>query len=156
MKTLLIGLLCIVMFIIMVTMINPKPVIAQTNSVVGSWRLIAADKILPDGKRVADYGTDPRGIAIFTPDGHYAVEIFRNDRARSAPGDQQGLSCHFGTYSMNSANGTITLNVNGASNPAIDQTSQIRLFRLSGDTLSWRVPPRPDGTIPLSVFKRIQ
>jgi hypothetical protein len=38
----------------------------------------------------------------------------------------------------------------------LDQTSQMRPFTLKGDTLSWRVAARPDGSIPVSVFRRIQ
>src|SRR5260370_6870797 len=34
-----------------------------------------ANKILPDGKQVSDYGVDPHGIVIFTPDGRYVVEM---------------------------------------------------------------------------------
>ena len=64
------------------------PVFSQSTLLVGSWRLTAADKILPDGSQVADYGTAPRGIAIFTADGHYVVEIFRSDRLKFALGDR--------------------------------------------------------------------
>ena len=145
-----------------------KPVSAQTDKLIGTWQLIAADKILPDGKRVADYGTAPHGIAIFTTDGHYAVEIFGTDRTKFAAGygpngtpeeyknTLLGLSCHFGTYNMDSDKGTITFHIDRASNPNIDQTSQVRSFTLKGDTLSWQVPARPDGSVPVSVFKRIQ
>ncbi len=60
---------------------------AQTpaaNSFVGTWKLIAADKLLPDGARAADYGTQPHGLAIFTADGHFMVQVFpRRSNARS-------------------------------------------------------------------------
>ena len=144
-----------------------KPVSAQSNKLIGTWQLIAADKIMPDGKRVADYGSAPHGIAIFTTDGHYVVEIFGTERTRFASGDGTkgtpeeyksallGLSCHFGTYNMDNNKGTITFHIDRASNPNIDQTAQERPFMLQGDTLSWRVPARSDGTVPVSVFKRI-
>ncbi|HEX3079723.1 MAG TPA: lipocalin-like domain-containing protein, partial [Puia sp.] len=64
------------------------PVFSQSKLLVGSWRLIAANKILPDGSEVADYGTDPRGIAIFTADGHYVIEIFRSEHVKFASGDR--------------------------------------------------------------------
>jgi hypothetical protein len=48
---------------------------AQTPSIVGTWALTGADKILPDGTRVSDFGASPHGLVIFTADGHYAVEI---------------------------------------------------------------------------------
>ncbi|SHN09597.1 lipocalin-like domain-containing protein [Chitinophaga sp. CF418] len=161
-KTLLNGILCIVIVII------GKPALAQSNLLVGSWRLIAADKILPDGKRVADYGNVPHGIAIFTTDGHYVVEIFGTERtkftsverAKGTPEEYKNAvlsqSCHFGTYSIDNIKGTVTFNIDRATYPNQDQTLQVRPFTLKGDTLSWRVPARTDGSIPVSVFRRIQ
>lgn len=46
---------------------------AQTNPLVGTWKLVAADALKPDGSRVEDYGPSPRGLAVFTADGHYMV-----------------------------------------------------------------------------------
>ena len=140
---------------------------AQSNPLIGSWRLAAADKILPDGSRVPDYGEAPRGIAIFTANGHYVVEIFQTDRIKFASGDHAKgtskeykdtvlkISCHFGTYAVDEAKGTITFHIDRASFPDWDETTSVRTFTLEGDKLAWRVPPRPDGSIPVSVFSRI-
>jgi hypothetical protein len=144
------------------------PVFAQSNRLVGSWRLIAADKILPDGRQVADFGATPSGIAIFTREGQYVVEIFQADRKKFASGDRTkgtpeeyrdavlSTSCHFGTYSVDAGEGTIIFNIAHASYPNWDQTSRTSPFTLRGDTLAWRVPARPDGAIPVSVFTRVQ
>jgi hypothetical protein len=143
------------------------PVFSQSSLLVGSWRLTAADKILPDGSRVADYGTDPRGIVIFTADGHYVVEIFRSDRLKFASGDRAkgtpeeykdavlSASCHFGTYTVDAAKGTITFHTERASYPNWDETTRVSGFTIEGAQLTWRVPPRPDGSIPVSVFSRM-
>ena len=143
------------------------PGFSQSKLLVGSWRLIAADKILPNGSQVADYGTAPRGIAIFTADGHYVVEIFRSDRLKFASGDrakgtpeeykdaQLSASCHFGSYTVDTTGGTITFHIDRASYPNWDETTRVSSFTLEGDKLTWRVPPRPDGSIPVSVFSRI-
>ena len=42
----------------------------QTPDIVGTWVLAAADKLLPDGTRVEDYGPHPHGLCIFTSDGY--------------------------------------------------------------------------------------
>lgn len=160
-RILLNGLLC------MMIMLPALPALAQSNQLVGTWELIAADKLLPDGQRVADYGTAPHGIAIFTTDGHYVVEIFRTVRAKFASGDPGNgtleeyksafldHSCHFGTYSIDPIKGSISFHIDRAANAQWDQTTQVRSFVLKGDTLSWQVPARPDGSIPISVFRRI-
>jgi hypothetical protein len=88
------------------------PGFSQSKLLVGSWRLAAADKILADGSQVADYGTAPRGMAIFTADGHYVIEIFRSEHSKFTSGDRTkgspeeykdavlSAGCHFGTYAV--------------------------------------------------------
>ncbi|SFW18725.1 Lipocalin-like domain-containing protein [Chitinophaga sancti] len=139
---------------------------AQSNPLVGSWHLTHADKILPDGKQVADYGENPQGIAIFTADGHYAVEIFRGERQKFLSGDKLkgtpeeykdavlSTSCHFGTYSIDEANGMIIFNTDRSSYPNWDNTKRKVTFHIKDDELSWQQSPRPDGSMPVSVFRR--
>ncbi|TDX01524.1 lipocalin-like domain-containing protein [Dinghuibacter silviterrae] len=127
------------------------PTFSQSTLLAGTWRLTAADKILPDGSRVADFGEAPRGIAIFTADGHYVVEIFQTDGKDTV----QNISCHFGTYTVDPSKGTITFHIDRASHAAWDGTTSVRAFTLEGDQLTWRVQPRPDGSIPVSVFSRM-
>ncbi|WP_295792268.1 lipocalin-like domain-containing protein [Mucilaginibacter sp.] len=154
-------------FLLFALMFASIPVFSQSNLIVGSWRLTAADKILSDGKQVADYGANPRGIAIFTADGHYMIEIFRSERLKFASGDRAkgtpdeyrdavlSASCHFGTYTVDETKGTITFHTERASYPNWDETTRVSGFKLEGNKLTWRVPPRPDGTTPVSVFSRI-
>ena len=161
-KNLLNVLLCVALLTITI------PTLSQTNPLVGTWRLTAADKILPNGKQEPDYGAAPHGIAVFTADGHYVVEIFRDNRVKFASGDRSkgtpeeykdavlSTSCHFGKYVLDSNKGTITFHIERSSYPNWDETSQTRSYTLENDTLSWRVPARADGSIPVSVFKRIE
>ena len=143
---------------------------AQTpaaNSFVGTWKLIAADKLLPDGTRVADYEAQPHGLAIFTADGHFMVEVFRdvrvkfasNDRAKGTPEEYKdaslSASCSFGTYSVDPASSKVTMKIDRSTFPNYDDTTQVRAYELKGDTLSWKVPARPDGSIPITVLRRI-
>jgi len=44
--------------------VSPSAV-AQEPSIAGTWVLAAADKLLPDGTRVADYGENPHGLFAF-------------------------------------------------------------------------------------------
>ncbi|HWR17208.1 MAG TPA: lipocalin-like domain-containing protein, partial [Terriglobales bacterium] len=140
---------------------------AQSPSIVGTWALTAADKLLPDGTRSHDYGDAPHGLVIFTADGHYSVQIYREQRTKFASGDKTkgspdeykdaslGMSVHFGKYSVDPGKGTITFQIDRASFPNWDGTTQVRAFELKDDELSWKVPPRPDGSTPITVLKRI-
>lgn len=146
----------------------PATAFAQDSQLVGTWKLVAADVIRPDGQQVADYGSSPRGIAIFTADGQYVVEVYRGpertkfaskDRSRGTPDEyrdaQLSTSTHFGRYTVDPAKGTITFMITSSSFPNLDGTTQVRPFKLEGDSLTWRVPPRPDGSVPVTRFVRV-
>lgn len=147
---------------------NPLIARAQSTPIVGTWTLAAADKLLPDGTRIADYGAAPHGLVVFTEDGHYAVEIFRSDRLKFASGDKLkgtpeeykdaslGMSVHFGTYKVDTVKHTITFQVDRSSFPNQDGTIQVRPYEMSGDELSWKVAARPDGSIPITVLRRVR
>jgi hypothetical protein len=141
--------------------------VGAANPLVGNWMLIAADKLLPDGTRVADYGSQPHGMAIFTADGHMMIEVFRDVRIKFAGNDRAkgtfeeykdaslSASCSFGTYSVDAASSKVTMKIDRATFPNYDETTQVRAYELKGDILSWKVPARPDGSIPITVLRRI-
>jgi hypothetical protein len=141
---------------------------AQAPAIVGTWVLVRADKLLPNGTRVADYGPDPHGLVIFTADGYYSVQIYRAEHPKFASGDKGmgtpeeykdaslGMSVHFGRYSVDPAKGTITFHVDRSSFPNQDDTNPERPYELTGDELSWKVAPRPDGSIPVTVLRRVR
>ncbi len=156
-------------FLLLVILLSPSlSAYAQTPSIVGTWALTGADKILPDGTRVSDFGANPHGLVIFTADGHYAVEIYRADRLKFSLSDKLkgtpeeykdaslGMSVHFGRYTVDSVKGTISFHIDRASFPNWDDTTQVRTYEMGGDELTWRVPVRPDGSIPLTVLRRIK
>jgi hypothetical protein len=138
-----------------------------TNPFVGNWNLIAADKILTNGTHVPDYGAQPHGMAIFTADGHFMIEVFRDVRIKFAGNDRAkgtleeykdaslSASCSFGTYTVDPATGKVTMKIDRSTFPNIDDTTQVRAYELKDDILSWRVPARPDGSIPVTVLRRI-
>jgi len=146
--------------------VTALPALAQSNSIVGTWTLAGADKLLPNGKQVADYGTDPHGIAIFTSDGRYTIEIFRSDRKKFASNDRAAgtpeeykeallsTSVHFGHYSIDPQKSTITFKVDRSSFPNWDDTTRVSTYTLKGDTLTWHTPARPDGSVPVTILKR--
>jgi hypothetical protein len=163
MITRILSLLATVIFVISSAYAQPP----AANPFVGTWKLIAADKLLPDGTRVADYGAQPHGMAIFTADGNMMVEVFRDVRTKFAGNDrtkatfdeykdaQLSGSCLFGTYSVDPASGKVTMKIDRSTFPNYDDTTQVRAYELKGDTLSWKVPARPDGSIPITVLRRI-
>ncbi len=141
---------------------------AQTNSIAGTWVLTAADKLLPDGTRVSDYGPNPQGLLIFTADGYYSVQIYRAEQVKFASGDKLkgtpeeykdavlSSSVHFGRYSVDVMKHTITFQVEKSAFPNWNGTTQVRPYELKGDELSWKSAKRPDGSIPITVVRRVK
>jgi Lipocalin-like domain len=149
-----------------VVLIGSLAASAQTSDIVGTWVLSKAEKMLPDGTRISDYGENPHGLVVFTADGYYSVQIYRADRLRFSSGDKlKGTpeeykeaslttSVHFGRYTMDPAKHTITFHIDRSSFPNQDDTTQVRPYEMNGDELSWKVAPRPDGSVPVTILRR--
>jgi hypothetical protein len=132
----------------------------------GTWTLQAADALHPDGSRTRDYGAAPKGLLMIDRQGHYSLQIFRAERPRFAAGDKakgspeeyrgavMGSSTHYGTVELDASKHQLVFHIEGASFPNWEGQQQRRSFELHGDVLSYRVPPRPDGNVPISVWRR--
>ena len=144
------------------------PVLAKDmNPLTGIWTLVAADLLKPDGTRVHDYGENPKGQLIIDAHGHYSIQIYASERPRFASNDKAtgtpeefkaaviGSSVHFGTIEVDEAAHVMTLHLDHSAYPNQEGTQQKRVYELTGDELSYRVPPRPDGSIPVSVWRRL-
>ena len=136
-------------------------------SLAGTWTLVAADVLHPDGSRSHDYGDAPKGLLLIDRMGHYSLQIFRADRPHFANPDKArasaqeyraavlGASTHYGTMAVESDRHQLVFHIESASFPNWEGQEQRRIFELRGDTLSYRVPPRPNGDVPISVWRRI-
>lgn len=133
--------------------------------IVGAWELIGAYREHKDGSRNDDYGAKPRGTLTIANDGKYALQIYHAERPpfdgdfRAAePAEYKRLllamSTHFGNIAIEE--GKLVFRITAASNPQWDGSVQRRTYRLQGDVLEWRVPPRPDGDVPISVWRRVR
>ncbi|GHH57981.1 lipocalin-like domain-containing protein [[Pseudomonas] boreopolis] len=133
----------------------------------GTWTLVAADKILPDGTTVRDYGESPKGRLVVDAKGRYSLQIFKSERRRFASDSKadgsadelrsavMGSSTHYGTVEIDDRQGLLVFSIEGSSFPNWEGTVQKRRYRLHGSELNYQVPPREDGSIPLSVWRRL-
>ena len=141
---------------------------AAEPPLTGTWTLVQADVLTPDGKRSHDYGEMPKGLLIIDAEGRYSLQIFDSLRPKFAAGekskgtadeykaDVMGISTHFGTIGVDTASHTLTLHIEAASFPNQDGSVQKRIYELKGDELSYRVEPRGDGSVPISVWRRLK
>lgn len=139
---------------------------AAVPDLAGSWTLVAADVERPDGSVERDYGAAPKGRLVIDAQGRYALQIFKAERARFASADKAagtgeefraavlGSSTHYGTVAVE--DGQLVFHIEAASFPNWEGTVQRRSYELHGDELRYRVPARPDGGIPISVWRRMR
>lgn len=137
-------------------------------ALAGTWTLVAADVQHPDGSRSRDYGAQPKGLLLIDSQGRYSLQIFKAERQTFRAGDKakgtpdeyasavMGSSTHFGTISIEPSGNEIVFHIQGASFPNWEGQEQRRQYELKNDVLSYRVTPRANGDVPISVWRRVQ
>ncbi|KQY52291.1 lipocalin-like domain-containing protein [Lysobacter sp. Root494] len=140
---------------------------ARAFPLQGTWTLAAADKVLPDGRTARDYGENPKGRLVVDGKGRYSLQIFKSERLQFASDSKAdgsadefrsavtGSSTHYGTMTFDERAGVLVFSIEGSSFPNWEGTTQRRQYKLDGAELRYEVPPRPDGSIPVSVWHRL-
>ena len=119
------------------------------EQLVGSWTYVSVDTVNPDGSRVPMYGPNPQGLASFDSNGRYILMTARsgqpkfasNNRMEGTPEEYkavvQGMIAHFGRYTVNEADKTVTFHIEISSFPNWNGIEQKRPFTITGDELKW-------------------
>jgi hypothetical protein len=129
------------------------------EQIVGAWTLVSADSVRPDGSRVAVFGSNPRGIMIFSRDGHFALvqmraelpRIAAKSRDQGTPEENKGIVegsiAYFGTYSINEAETTMTLKLEGSTFANILGAGEQKriITSLTPEELKFTNPRTPSG-----------
>ncbi len=127
------------------------------QNIVGTWILVSVTNIYPDGSKVYPYGDNPQGMLMVDKAGHYAIQILKAKRPKVASGDKnvctpeenaalvQGSNSHFGQYSMDEKNKTITFNIEHASFPNWEDTQQNRSYTFVNNVLTYVVTHTTQG-----------
>ncbi len=125
---------------------SAQPAKSLKDQIVGTWDFVVAEVTAPDGKKSFPFGETPKGILIFTTDGHFAQihiasdvpRIASNNRLTATPEEyaaimRRSLSV-FGTYTVDEANKTVTYNIVSASFPNWEGEAQTRVIdKLTAD-----------------------
>ena len=115
-----------------------QPAKSLMEQIVGTWNFVVAEVAAPDGKKSFPFGETPKGILIFTTDGHFAQihvaadapKIASNNRMTGTPEEyaaimRRSLSA-FGTYTVDEAAKTVTYTIVSSSFPNWEGEAQIR------------------------------
>ncbi len=136
--------------------------IGEENSLkaqlVGTWIYASVDTVRPDGTRVPMFGPAPSGIASFDTHGHYVLLTARSDLAPFGASNRmagsadeykavvQGSIAHFGRYTVNESDKTITFHIQTSTFPNWNGAEQKRPFTIHGDELKWTTAASSGGT----------
>ena len=136
----------------------PHGTVAQQKSMkdqlVGAWTVLLDDRINADGTQQPLYGPNPIGTLLVSPTGRYSVQIMRSiNRAPFAfknlssgtPEENkaaiQGIVTHFGTYTVDEADKSLTFRIEGSSFPNLGGAKQKwQIDSLADDTLTIKLP----------------
>ena len=130
------------------------------EQLIGSWILASTDN-------VQAFGTNPKGMLVFDGNGRYSLIFMRSDLPKFAgssvdkgtPDESkavvQGMVAHFGTYSVNESDKTITSRAEGSWFPNQVGTEAKRVITsLTADELKYTNPATAFGTTAQTVWRR--
>ncbi|MXO06379.1 lipocalin-like domain-containing protein [Flavobacterium sp. HBTb2-11-1] len=123
----------------------------------GSWTLVSVENTNSDGTKTLPYDTNPKGFLFFDEKGNYAIQIYKDKRAKIASGDKnkctpeenaaivQGSNSHFGEYEIDETNKTITFKIKTASFPNWEGTIQKRSYTFTNNEIKYAVTNTTQG-----------
>ncbi|WP_286965705.1 lipocalin-like domain-containing protein [Flavobacterium sp. UBA4854] len=129
----------------------------KKSDFLGSWTLVSVENTNSDGTKTLPYDTNPKGFLFFDEKGNYAIQIYKDKRAKIASGDKnkctpeenativQGSNSHFGNYEIDEINRTITFIIKTASFPNWEGTIQKRSYTFINNELKYAVTNTTQG-----------
>jgi hypothetical protein len=140
------------------------------DQLVGTWTFVVAEITAADGKKSFPFGETPKGILIFTADGHFAQIHIASDVPRIASNNRlngtaeeyaaimrRSLSI-FGTYMVDEAKRTVTFAIVSSTYPNSQGQSQTRIIdKLTADEFVNANPDVAGGRgAAINVYRRVK
>lgn len=138
------------------------------DAIVGAWTLVSVTSEMDDGQKGEPFGPTPKGVIIFSNDGHFSLfqsraeipRIAANDRAKATPEEAQSIVAssiaYYGTYSIDEQTKVMVVNLAASTYANVaaipDQKRTITL--LTSDELKFDNPRTPNGMTLKTVWKR--
>ena len=153
-------------------LVAPGSALSQQKSLkeqlVGPWIQVSATNTAPNGTKSDLFGPNPRGIQIFESNGRYAQIGVRSDLPKFGSNNRatgtaeenkavvQGSIAYFGTYTVDEADKSFTVQVEGSTFPNWMGTAQKRSFSISGDELTFNTAVASVGGANVVVWRRVK
>jgi Lipocalin-like domain len=108
------------------------------DKLIGTWTFVVAEITAANGQKSFPFGETPKGLLVFTPDGHFSQihiasdvpKIASNNRLNGTAEEyaaimRRSLSM-FGTYKVDEAKKTVTFEIVSSTYPNVQGQSQLR------------------------------
>lgn len=91
------------------------------QQIVGTWTLVSWVQTHADGSKNYRFGSNPKGVNTFSPDGHFSLILLRPDLPKISSGNPmkptpeeavaivQGSIAYYGKYAVDEASRTLSL-----------------------------------------------
>ena len=145
---------------------SPAVLAQSARDVVGTWSLVSS-VTERDGTRTDQFGPGAKGMMALDADGRFMLTIIgpdlpkfaSNNRAGGTPDENKAVVSKsiamIGTYSVNSADKTLTFKVDSATFPNWNGTEQKRLLSSSNtDELKYITPTASSGGVGTVTWRR--
>ena len=138
------------------------------EQIVGAWTLVSVTSETDDGNKGEPFGPSPKGVIIFSSEGHFSLfqscaeipVIAANDRAKATPEEAQGIVAssiaYYGTYAIDEKTGVMLVNLAASTyaNVAAIPNQKRMITLLTADELKFDNPRTPNGTTLRTTWKR--
>jgi hypothetical protein len=136
--------------------------------IVGAWTLVSVISATDDGKKGEPFGPSPKGMIIFSNEGHFSLfqssaeipKIAANDRAKATPEEAQSIVAssiaYYGTYWIDENTKLMTVNLAASTyaNVAAIHNQKRTITRLTSNELEFDNPRTPNGMTLRTTWKR--
>jgi hypothetical protein len=138
------------------------------KSFVGTYSGVSFISTDAAGKTTPTFGENPRAMMVLTPEGRYSIIVMRaslpkfaaNSRAKGTAEEHkavvEGSIAHFGRYTIDEKDKSITFHVESSTFPNWDGVPQKRPYTVKGDEFSYKVPSASAGGSAVATWKRLK
>jgi hypothetical protein len=138
------------------------------EQIVGTWQMVSNITTSPDGSKTETWGPNPKGMIIFERNGRMAsvttrsgITKFASNNRGTGTADEnkavvQGSIAYYGTYSVNEADKSVTYQIDGATFPNWQGTTQKRTIAFSGEEFTQSLAAGSAGGAVDIKYKRVK
>jgi hypothetical protein len=133
--------------------LQPELALAEDTArqLAGSWKLISWTIQIIGGEVTEPFGPDPKGRAVFTPDGYVAFVIAAANRKPAANDEESAallntLLAYTGKFTTDGDKFTTKVDISW--NELLTGQNQVRFFKLEDDKLTIRTAEQARPFIP--------